>query len=68
MKNLICKALASFWAREEGLVTIEWVGISAVVVVAAIVITAAIMQSVGSFAGTVVTNIDTAAVSITPGG
>ena len=66
MKKLIYKALASYWSNKDGLVTIEWVGISAVVVVAAILITAAIMESVDGFAGAVISNIDSAATSIEP--
>jgi hypothetical protein len=39
--------------NKEGLVTIEWVGIAAVVVLAAIVITAAIMHQTQALGGSV---------------
>ena len=43
MKNLFAKLMANYLADEKGLVTIEWVGIAAVVVVAGILISAGIM-------------------------
>jgi len=49
MKNLI----KSYINNEEGLVTIEWVGIAAVVVLAATVISAAVMHSAQATAAAV---------------
>jgi len=66
MKRMITKALASYWADEKGLVTVEWIGITAVVVVAAIVISAAILNSAGGFAGAVVGQLDSATSSVSP--
>jgi hypothetical protein len=47
----------SFLRRDEGLVTIEWVGIAAVMVLAAIGITTYIMQGVDEAGGTIETGI-----------
>jgi|GEM_PF-2924957 len=52
MNKLIAKAQA-YLSNEDGLVTIEWVGIAAVVVVAGIVITTFIMQSASDLGGDV---------------
>lgn len=65
MRNLI-RRLAHYKTKEEGLVTIEWVGIAAVVVLAAIVITSGIMNSASGLGTAVIGNIDTAAEEITP--
>ena len=52
-KGLIMKNLLKFTQREEGLVTIEWVGIAAVMVLAAIGITAFVMQGADDAGGSV---------------
>jgi hypothetical protein len=49
MKNLI----KNYINNEEGLVTIEWVGIAAVVVLAAVVITSAVMHQTAATASNV---------------
>jgi Flp pilus assembly pilin Flp len=59
MKNV----LANFFKNEKGLVTIEWVGIAAVVVLGAVLITKGIMGSASGLAGQVMTNIDTSCTS-----
>ncbi len=46
-----------FLRRNEGLVTIEWVGIAAVMVLAAIGITTYIMQGVDEAGGTIATGV-----------
>jgi hypothetical protein len=64
MKNLI----KNYINNEEGLVTIEWVGIAAVVVLAAVVISAAVMHSAQATATAVnsqQTTIQTAETSAT---
>ena len=66
MRKFFIKALASYWADEKGLVTVEWVGITAVVMLAAIMISAAIMNSADGFAGAVIGQLDTATQKITP--
>ena len=58
MKNIFAKLMASYLSDEKGLVTIEWVGIAAVVVVAGIVITSAIMTSTDSLGGDVAGALD----------
>ncbi len=56
MKNLI----KSYINNEEGLVTIEWVGIAAVVVIAGIMITATVLHQTALTAG----GVDTAQASV----
>ena len=46
-----------FFRSDDGLVTIEWVGIAAVMVLAAIAITAFIMQGTDAAANTISTGI-----------
>jgi len=65
MKNLI-DAFIKYLKKEKGLVTIEWAGIAAVVVLAAIIITAAIMHSVSDLGSAIIDNIDTATADVTP--
>jgi hypothetical protein len=52
MGNII-KNFIKYVRNKDGLVTIEWVGIAAVVVLAAIVITAAIMHQTQALGGSV---------------
>jgi hypothetical protein len=56
MKNLI----KNYINNEEGLVTIEWVGIAAVVVLAGVVISATVMKATASTAA----SVDTAQTSV----
>jgi hypothetical protein len=56
VKNLI----KNYISNEQGLVTIEWVGIAAVVVLAGVVISATVMHSTASTAG----NVDTAQTAV----
>jgi len=65
MKNLM-NAFVKYLKKENGLVTIEWAAIAAVVALAAIIITAAIMHSVSGLGSAVINNIDTAAKDISP--
>ena len=58
MKKLMYKTMAAFYANKDGLVTIEWVGIAAVVVVAGIVISGAIMQGTASAGANVVSDVN----------
>jgi Flp pilus assembly pilin Flp len=58
MIKLSQKLLAAFVADEKGLVTIEWVGIAAVVVVAGIVITTFIMQGASDLGGDIGGTLD----------
>ncbi len=60
MKNTLVRYLKN----EKGLVTIEWVGISAVVVLAAVIITSAVMHSASLLGGAVITNIDTSCTNV----
>lgn len=53
MKHLFAKTMAAYLSDEEGLVTIEWVGIAAVVVVAGILITSFIMGGADALSGDV---------------
>ena len=45
MKTVFAKLMAHYLADEKGLVTVEWVGIAGVVTVAAILISAAVLES-----------------------
>ena len=45
--------MLKFFRKEDGLVTIEWVGIAAVMVLAALAITAFVMQGADQAGGTV---------------
>ncbi len=68
MKKLM-KSFAHYIRKEEGLVTIEWVGIAAVVVLAAIVISAGIMQGATDLGTDVISQqgtIGTAVSAATP--
>jgi hypothetical protein len=47
----------SFIRKEDGLVTIEWVGIAAVMVLASIAITAFIMQGADAASNTIATGV-----------
>jgi Flp pilus assembly pilin Flp len=58
MKKLM-NTFVKYLKKENGLVTIEWAGIAAVVVLAAVVITASIMHSVSDLGSAVIKNIDT---------
>ena len=60
MKNVMAKYLNN----EKGLVSIEWVGISAVVILAAVLISSGVMSGSSRLAGQVITNIDTSCTSI----
>ena len=51
--------MKKFIHKDDGLVTIEWVGIAAVMVLAAIAITAFVMQSTNDLSGRVATGLDT---------
>ena len=53
-----------FLHRDEGLVTIEWVGIAAVMVLAAIGITAFVMQGADGVGGSVATGLDALAADV----
>jgi Flp pilus assembly pilin Flp len=64
MKKLCTKLLANYWADEKGLVTVEWVGITGVALIAAILISAAILDSADGFAGAVIGQLDSAAKSV----
>ena len=64
MKTIFAKLIARYWADEKGLVTVEWVGITAVVVVAAIMISASILQSADGFAGAVIGQLDASTASV----
>ena len=45
--------MLKFFRKEDGLVTIEWVGIAAVMVLAALAITAFVMQGADGAAGSI---------------
>lgn len=65
MKNLIKRYIKN----EDGLVTIEWVGIAAVVVVAGLVISGLVMNAADGVGGQVDTTLDSVAakmVTISP--
>ncbi len=51
--------MLKFFRKEDGLVTIEWVGIAAVMVLAALAITAFVMQGADTAAGTINTGLGT---------
>jgi len=53
-----------FLHRDEGLVTIEWVGIAAVMVIAAIGITSYIMEGADGVGGSVDTGLDALADAV----
>jgi hypothetical protein len=59
--------MVKFVKKDDGLVTIEWVGIAAVMVLAAIAITAFIMQGAEGAAGTVSTGVRSVNASDPPG-
>jgi hypothetical protein len=56
--------MIKFVKKDDGLVTIEWVGIAAVMVLAAIAVTAFIMQSASNGAAAVGKGMDGVATSI----
>jgi hypothetical protein len=56
--------IKKFLHRDEGLVTIEWVGIAAVMVLAAIGITAFVMQGADGVGGSVTTGLDALAADV----
>jgi hypothetical protein len=58
--------MLKFVKKDDGLVTIEWVGIAAVMVLAAIAVTAFVMQGTSETGQAVRANIDGAAADITP--
>jgi len=60
-------AMLKFLKKDDGLVTIEWVGIAAVMVLAAIAITAFVMQGTEGAAGTVSTGLQSVNASDPPG-
>ena len=62
MKNLM-NSIRSYWSNDEGLVTIEWVGIAAVVVIAGILIATATMGGAGGLGEQIASNM--AAVDVT---
>jgi hypothetical protein len=53
--------MLKFFKKDEGLVTIEWVGIAAVMVLAAIAITAYVMQGTEGASANVKTGVEKAA-------
>ena len=55
-----------FLHRDDGLVTIEWVGIAAVMVLAAIGITAFVMQGADGVGGSVNTGMQSLADQVSP--
>ena len=57
MNKIIAKVMASYLSNEEGLVTIEWVGIAAVVVVAGILISSYIMGAADNLSGDINTSL-----------
>jgi hypothetical protein len=59
--------MVKFVKKDDGLVTIEWVGIAAVMVLAAIAITAFIMQGVDATSKGVVTGVKSVDASNPPG-
>ena len=59
--------MIKFLRKEDGLVTIEWVGIAAVMVLAAIAITAFVMQGVDGASKTVSTGVNSVNASDPPG-
>ena len=59
--------MVKFVKKDDGLVTIEWVGIAAVMVLAAIAITAFIMQGTDAAANTVSTGVRSVNASDPPG-
>ena len=60
MRNLI----KSYIKNEDALVTIEWVGISAVVFIAAVVITTFMLQSASGLGDAVADKMDASATEI----
>jgi hypothetical protein len=56
--------IKKFLHRDEGLVTIEWVGIAAVMVIAAIGITAFVMEGADGVGGSVATGLDALAADV----
>ena len=64
MRKILKKlALPRFVRADEGLVTIEWVGIAAIASVAAIAVAGVVFANVGSKASTVPTNLCNNAVT-----
>jgi hypothetical protein len=59
--------MVKFVKKDDGLVTIEWVGIAAVMVLAAIAITAFVMQGADGAAKGVVTGVKSVDASDPPG-
>ncbi|HEY7800151.1 MAG TPA: hypothetical protein VIA80_15400 [Hyphomonadaceae bacterium] len=51
--------MLKFFRKEDGLVTIEWVGIAAVMVLAALAITAFVMQGADQAAGSINEGLET---------
>ena len=51
--------MVKFFRKEDGLVTIEWVGIAAVMVLAALAITAFVMQGADGAGGTITRGLAT---------
>jgi Flp pilus assembly pilin Flp len=63
--NIFVKNLSRYVKDEGGLVTIEWVGIAAVVVLAAIVIAAGIMGQTKDLASAVMTQQSDVSTAVT---
>jgi hypothetical protein len=59
--------MVKFVKNEDGLVTIEWVGIAAVMVLAAIAIAAFVMQGTEGAAGTVAAGLESVDATDPPG-
>lgn len=57
--------MVKFLKKEDGLVTIEWVGIAAVMVLAAIAITAFVMEGADVASGAVENKLQTVATDVT---
>ena len=60
------KIIKKYISDESGLVTVEWIGITAIVALAGIIITTFIMVSARDLGDAVADNMDAATVNIAP--
>jgi hypothetical protein len=58
--------MKKFFGRDEGLVTIEWVGIAAVCLIAAIAISGFIMEGADTAGGSIATGVEAAGAAANP--
>lgn len=65
MKNVL-EVIRRYISDTKGLVTVEWIGITAVVALAGIIITTFIMVSARDLGDSVADNMDAASANISP--